>query len=637
MLHPNGKLIFPIMRAAILFLSLLFVSAIPAWSQHGADRPVETSVSEATVYLEGAQLVRKKAVDLPSGETVLKFIGLSPDMDAKSIQVKAVGEVTVLAVNHQLNYLDDRARQAETTAIQKRIDDIDKQLEEVAVKQAIVQEELAFLNLNRQLTGKEQALTAAALKEAALFYQTKLSSLKTDELTHRRAAAELALQRNKLMGQLHGVSAQKDEPTAEVVVKVNAKTTGRYQFELTYLVKKAGWFPSYDIRANSVAEPIVLTYKANVYQRTGEDWKNVKIYFSSGNPSQGGVAPKLKPYYLDYYLRAPIYLKNDAGFSGRVVDEGGQPLPGANVVVPGTTIGTVADMDGRFSLVLPPNTPHVQVSFLGFKNATVPVGNGVANIRLQEDAASLNDVVVTGYGTDSSIPAALQGRMAGVSMASRKAKMESLPVEMEARSQTTTVLFAIGTPYSVPSDGKHYAVEMDRLVLETAFEYYAVPKIDRDAFLMAHVTNWEQHNLLGGEANIYFEGTYTGKTVIDPGSFKDTLTLSLGRDKNIVVGRDKSKEFTRKQMLGGKAVETRHWQLSLRNQKQQTVTISLFDQVPVSNREEIEVGDLLLSDGQMDKTTGEVLWRIDLKPGDSRKIDLSYQVKYPKGRNLAIE
>ncbi|MFT3740548.1 MAG: mucoidy inhibitor MuiA family protein [Breznakibacter sp.] len=624
------------MRAAFLLSGLLIGTAVPAaWGGTLNERSVETVVSEATVYIEGAQLVRKKGIDLPAGETVLKFVGLSPDMDPKSIRVKASGQVTVVSVNHQFNYVSEWKKQTDAADIQQKIDDIDKQLEEIGMKQAILQEELTFLNLNRELNGKEQALTAAALKEAALFYQTKLTVLKTDELAYRRTTTELTLQRNKLVGQLNGLSAQKDEPTAEVVVKVNAKTASRYNFELTYLVKKAGWFPSYDIRANSVAEPIVLTYKANVYQRTGEDWKNVKIAFSSGNPSQGGVAPKLKPYHLDYYLRAPVYLKNDAAFSGKVTDLPGEPLPGASVSVPGSTIGTVTDLNGNFNLVLPPNTSQVQVSFVGYKNKTVPVGNGFTNIAMEENNLALEEVVVTGYGTDGSVPAALQGRVAGIS--SRKVKMESLPVEMETRLQTTTVLFNIAMPYTVLSDGKYYAVEMDHLTLETAFEYYAVPKIDRDAFLMAHVTNWEQYNLLGGEANIYFEDTYTGKTVIDPGSFKDTLSLSLGRDRNIVVTRDKSKEFTRKQILGSRTSETHHWAISMRNQKQETVTVSLFDQVPVSARDEIEVTDLVLSGGRLDKPSGEVVWKVELKPGESRKIDLSYQVKYPKGRNLMVE
>lgn len=128
-----------------------------------------------------------------------------------------------------------------------------------------------------------------------------------------------------------------------------------------------------------------------------------------------------------------------------------------------------------------------------------------------------------------------------------------------------------------------------------------------------------------------------GKTVLDVSQSTDTLTLSLGRDRNIAISRDKSKEFTKRQMLGSRVSETRHWVITVRNQKQQPVNLTLFDQVPVSNQEEIEVSDLMVSGAHLNANTGEAIWKLELKPGESRKTELSYQVKYPKGKSLVVE
>src|SRR5690554_7908233 len=94
----------------ILLLSLIFSNV---FSQEIIEKEIKTDVNEITVFLDGAQVVRKKAVDLTKGKTIIKFVNLSPFIDAKSVQVKAEGELTVLSVNHQQNFLDKLERSEE--------------------------------------------------------------------------------------------------------------------------------------------------------------------------------------------------------------------------------------------------------------------------------------------------------------------------------------------------------------------------------------------------------------------------------------------------------------------------------------------------------------------------------------------
>jgi len=180
-------------------------------------------------------------------------------------------------------------------------------------------------------------------------------------------------------------------------------------------------------------------------------------------------------------------------------------------------------------------------------------------------------------------------------------------------------------------------VDFENLELPAIYEYYVTPKIDNNAYLLARVLDWEKYNLLEGEANIFFEDTYTGKTLIDVRYMSDTLSISLGKDKSVSIKREMQKQFTTRQFLGTKKEETKSWLISVKNNKLQDIDITVLDQIPVLTLEEIEVLPLNLSNAVLDKETGELTWKLNLKPSEKKDIDLKYSVKYPKFRTLMIE
>src|SRR5690606_17747459 len=122
-----------------------------------------------------------------------------------------------------------------------------------------------------------------------------------------------------------------------------------------------------------------------------------------------------------------------------------------------------------------------------------------------------------------------------------KAPSPSIALPTVQVENQTAVEFEINMPYTVASDNKSYTLDLERYELPAYYEYYSVPKVNRDAFLMAYVVDWEKYNLLDGEASIYFEDAYVGKSLIDARYIADTLSISLGRDKNVAVKREKSK------------------------------------------------------------------------------------------------
>jgi hypothetical protein len=611
-------------------------------AQEKKDIVLKTEVAEATVFIKGAQIVRKTSANLPAGKSTVRFANLSPYMDAKSVQVKVDGEVMVLSVNHQLNYNDTVKQTDEVEKLGKQLVDLNEKIKLEQTTKEIISEELTFLHDNKKIGGNE-GVDFNNLKATSTYYGERISNLKMKELEVDKKIKTLSEEKSTIERKMAVTGKIIPEPTGEVILTVDCKTAIRVPVELSYYVNNAGWYPSYDIRAKNISEPIELAYKANIMQNTKEEWKNIKLKVSSVNPNLGNVAPKLKPYFLNYYTQPPRYDGNDLSnqVHGKITDETGEPLIGASVMIKGSTIGTVADMDGNFSLAIPSGGGQLQVSYIGYVPQTVPISGNTMNIVLEEDRVTLDEVVVVGYGVqDREISSSLAGRAAGVSVrgnSSVQKKPKAIPLPVVQVENQTSVEFEIKTPYTILSENKNTTVEVERYSLPADYEYYCIPKVDKDAFLLANISDWEQYNLLEGEANIFFENTFIGKTILDVRYMTDTLNLSLGRDKNVSIQREKVKEYSTQKFLGSKTETTRDWKIVVKNNKRQPINMVLFDQIPVSTTQEIEVNVENLSGGALDKETGEVKWKFTLPSTQKNELGLTYKVKYPKGRTLTVE
>ena len=141
--------------------------------------------------------------------------------------------------------------------------------------------------------------------------------------------------------------------------------------------------------------------------------------------------------------------------------------------------------------------------------------------------------------------------------------------------------------------------------------------------------------MLPGEANIFFEGTFVSKTFIDPNNIKDTLSVSLGRDKRIVVKREKQKDLTSRKVIGTSQRESYTWEISIRNTKNEAVKISVEDQIPVTQNAQIEVLPTDLGGANFNTITGKLTWNLNLQPNETKKLVYKFDVKYPKDRQVS--
>ena len=252
-------------------------------------------------------------------------------------------------------------------------------------------------------------------------------------------------------------------------------------------------------------------------------------------------------------------------------------------------------------------------------------GNAQRNtIQSYRDDKSLSEVVVTGYGADYKVK-----------------KAEDKTVDPSTLQQYTTLNegqlntnFEIDLPYDIESDGKLHSVTIKDQEINCVLKNYAVPRMDKDAYLLAEVADWQNLDLLPGDANIVMDDTYIGKSVIDPNSVSDTLNLSLGSDKRIAVKRSLVKEFSSLKSSGGANRQVFTYEILVKNNKLTDINLLLKDQFPLSTIKEVEVKLEDNGDAIVNMETGVLTWKVDLKPGESKKVRFSYSVRYPKDKKI---
>lgn len=194
--------------------------------------------------------------------------------------------------------------------------------------------------------------------------------------------------------------------------------------------------------------------------------------------------------------------------------------------------------------------------------------------------------------------------------------------------------FAINNRYTIPSDAQPYIIDIEEHSVNAGYRYICVPVVEKSAFLLACISDWEELNLVEGYANVFLNGTYVGRSYINPNEISDTLQVSLGRDSRIQVDRVKLKEFSSKMLIGTKRKASYVYEITVKNNHASPITIEIQDQIPVSSNQEIEVTVDQTSAAEQNPLTGILKWNYSIDPGKVQSLKIGYTVKYPKGYSV---
>ena len=608
-----------------------------------ADNNIASTAKEVVLYPQGAQVMRVAKAELKKGKNEIVVANLSPFMNSSSIQVTGNGNYTIASVSHKYNFLEEEQKKNQLTNLKARIDSLENEINIQNAYLTVAVEQKNMLLKNQSIGGASIGVKTLDLKEAIEFHKQKMTESELEKVKINSKIAALTILKDKLDKQALSTKSLSTKTTSDIVITINSNETINTDLKISYFVSEAKWLPYYDVKVKNINTPIDFSYKAKISQSTGEEWKDVLLTLSTSEPQLGGQ----KPYLLKWNLRLNDYSNNydrpkfDVSglpqynfVQGKVTDDNGEPLIGVNVNAKGTTVGAVTDIDGNYALEIPNGAKMLVFSYVGYSNVEKPIASSVVNAVLIEDQMKLEEVVVTSSkfmkrekkSSSYSYSDALNGKISGTNA-----------VETEESYTPIDVNFNIKTPYTILSDGKINSVDINSYDVPASYKYYAIPKLDKSAFLTALLTNWTNLNLLPGEANLYFENTYVGKSVINPDITEDTLEISLGRDKNVIVKRELVKDFSKKQFIGGNRIINKAWEISVKNNKKQPIEIILQDQFPISTQKEISVEQIEKSNAELDQETGLLKWKLFVEPTVEKKVQLKYSVKYPKGEYLKVE
>ena len=536
---------------------------------------IKSTLNEATVYSQGAQLHHKASYTIKAGITEISIEGISSYIDPKSLQVKATGNVVIIDSKYTLFYPQPevKANEGIPAKIVKEMAQLTDSLELLGFDLKEIQDEIAIYKAAQNIISMNGAVRGSGkvndsinlLKQTVEYYTNKMNEInkKLLALEKKKKDKEKVQQRlqvrydNLQNYQNQTYDAKKYAPIPRVVITLSAAEAASGKIAFSYLVSQAGWVPLYDIRSDSQTGKISLTYKAQVFQNSGIDWDNIKLNISTNNPYANKTKPELNPWYIDYYAyKRKMELEE-------ISVKGARAIP--------------------------------QAAFnQGF---------------MLDDAKDKNLEEKPALGADQFTTVV---------------------------HQLIAAEFKIDLPYSIKSNNEKNLVLIKNSDLNTTFKYYSVPKVDPGVYLVAQMTKLDELQLVPASANIFFDGSYIGETYLDPTSMDDTLNLSLGKDPNIVVKRTLLKQKSKDKVVQDKRERTFSYQIEVQNNKSSAIQLIIQDQVPMTTNNDITI-ELLEKDSARELPGNGILeWDYKLKPGENKKLEFSFKVKHPKDQQINL-
>lgn len=530
----------------VLYIALALISSLVLAKQ------VPSKVSSITVFQSRAEVTRKASTDLSSGEQELVFGGISTAIDPNNIQVKGTGNLTILGISYRQNYLNENELPADLQTIKDKIAALDLAIKKLANARSAYDAERKLLEANQQIGGNQQNITLDQLKAIASYYNARMAAISNEQLTIQEEINVKNEEVRKLRAHYNDRTSQFSRNSGEIVVTVDAKATTKANLEITYMVSGAGWRAEYDIRAEEVDAPLTLNYRAVITQNTGENWDNVNLILSTGDPNVSIIKPDLNPQYVDFYYANQNFLQ---------------------------------------------------------KADKIQTGMGYTNdMRSAAPVMELSEV--------------------------EEVPMEELVFASETKTLFTN--YTIERPYSLPSGTKPLTVTIKDQQVEADYEYQSVPKLRNRVFLIAKAKNWGELVLLPGPMNIFFEGGYVGKSYMNPNVTSDNLPISLGYDPGINIERKLVTDLSSKKTIGTNKKETYAYEILIRNNKRKDIKVVIQDQIPVARHADIKVENVEIGGGgTIDAITGEIKWIVEVPTAKQVKRQFSFDVRYPKDKNLS--
>jgi len=533
-----------------LLAVLSFVLSLPCFGQENRNL-INSTPSKVTVFLSGAEVSHQADLKLVAGQNAFRFIGLPSSINMNSVSFNLGEKVKILSVSGESNQSGRQQMSKETAFWQDSVRYVKEELAKITNELKGLEAEQNLLTINQGRIGSNNGLSLIDLQTFTTYYTARFKDLGEKQAKQKQKIEKWNKHLAQIMQSFDKVKIKEANANFEISLLVISKENQTITADWSYVITEAGWLPVYDLRAEGIGKPIAFTYKGDIFNNSGVDWKNIKLTLSTADVMQNTTPPYLSAWKLDF------------------------------------------SSENEFNY----NVQQQQQS-------------NVLNNRLEMEASN------EGVGMD---------RSGNITTTLADIAVSELSIEFEIKEL-----------YSIAADNQAYSVEINEYKLKADYTYVCTPKMDKDAFLMARIIGWETLNLIEGNANIYYNNSYIGKTLINLRRANDTLDISLGRDKKVIVNRIKKQDFSSRKFLSSTIRELYSYEINVRNTNNMTINLELSDQVPTSGNSEIEIEVLDISAANLKPDTGLLTWNVSLAQGEAKTYTISYAVKYPKSKKVNL-
>jgi len=531
-----------------------------------------TAVTAATVYTDRALLTRSGKTSLKAGQQSLYFDHFPQDLVEDSLRVTGSGNADLTIEDFKIRTRHFReVPESRVRTLMEEKEKLVHQKKQYAAELSVIEDQKAFLKEIRVHTTESiskdferRKPETSDWKETLTFLGTE-SNLLNSQMLEIQAKVEAIDEEIKLIDQsLKQAANLKNKVRKQVQVEVNAREAGDFVFEISYLIHRASWHPTYDARVDSTAKKVTLRYYGAVTQTTGEDWSDVKVTLSTARPHIGGNAPELYPWHLNLYQEVAM------------------------------------DMMMEESAVA----------------ASAP-----ARPKMKKSAAPRGSF---GGG----------GQERSRSMAFAQAQVVS--------GEGASVLFTPEGKSDIPGDGTTGKLLVMEGEFESKFNYLTLPKLNEFVYLTAKIKNSSEFPLLPGQISIFKDNSFVSKSHLQELVTPDEeFELSLGVDEAIKVKHQLKKKFGDEKGLFNKSKVTQYaYRIELNNQRDTEEVVTVRDQIPVSQDDEIKVKLEQIEPAEhADKNTdelpaGALEWKITLPARSKQPIEFSFSVAHGKDTRI---
>ena len=572
------------LQTFILAVAVIGLSATASF----ANVPTTTgTISNVTVYRGQALVTRIINIDLLQGSSELIVKDLPAMIIPESIYAQTSDNVKVLSVRYRQKAVREDTRE-EVRKLDARIEEAKHQLKNAKDEHSHNSAQWKMFDSLKSftVTAEKSDLNRGLLTYEPVQSLTELIEEKGIEYLQRSfkledKIAELEKELGLLERKRAVLVAGRSRTEREAVLFLSGAGGKKVSLELSYLVNGANWQQQYNLRANPKQSNVLIEYNAVVNQTSGENWNGVAISLSTAEPTMVAAPPILEPMLVGLSRPAPTQQAEKL----------------------------FADQIQQYSRGRKDNSKR-----------GIAANEELNRLAVQNQALFFN--------VGQSQVREFQQKMAEIS-----------------RTEGISVTYNLPGRLTLPSRSDQQLVTIASITTKTDFTLIAMPLLTDYVYLQAELLNDSDTVLLPGQASIFRNGEFVGKSQLPQVTIGEKFTAGFGIDSQVQVAHELEDKKTRIQ--GGNRIDTYHYRIALSNYKNTAMELRLLDRLPYTDNTSIkieldETKPQLSKDGEYlrrSRKKGILRWDLELAPNtvDRNATVVKYSFTMEYDRNMQIQ